>query len=218
MSNKYEELRDEILHIAYEHESTGTPELIEASRIAQRLGLTTQEVDEQLEILEVGGYVKLVKGVRGNHSARLQPLGKQRVKEGLKPMAITPQYIIGAIIHSMSGGTVQAVGLASHTEVSQIVNDPEMLRSQVEDLTNQLVEAVKGTLMPSELTAYIKAVEGLQDQLLSSEPNPSRVKRLLGTLAFLADVEGTIDLMVRVWPYISSLLMIAAIILRALPR
>ena len=218
MNNKYEELRDEILHIVYEHESTGTAEFIEASQIAQRLGLTTQEVDEQLEILEVGEYVKLAKAGRGDHGARLKPRGKQRVKEGFKPTATTPQYNIGAIIHTMSGGTVQTVGLASHTEISQIVNDPEMLRSQVEDLTNQLMEAVKGTLMPSELTAYIKAVEDLRDQLLSSEPKPSRVKRLLGTLAFLANVEGTIDLMVRVWPYISSLLMIAATILRALPR
>ena len=218
MSNEYEERRDAILRIVYEHESTGTPEFMEASQIAQRLGLTTQEINEQLEILEMGGYVKLAKAGGGDHEARLQPLGKQRVKEGFKPIAITPQYNIGAIIHSMSGGTVQAVGSASHTEISQIVNDPEMLQSQVEDLTNRLIGAVKGELAASELTVYMKTAEGLRNQLLSSEPNPSLVKRLLGTLAFLANVEGTIGLMVRVWPYISSLLMIAATILGTLSR
>jgi len=118
----------------------------------------------------------------------------------------------------MSGGTIQAVGAASHTEISQIVNDPEMLRSQVEDLTNQLIEAVKSELVASELMVYMKAVNDLRDQLLSGEPDPSLAKRLLGTLAFLGDVEGTIGLMVRVWPYVSPLLMIAATAVGALPR
>jgi len=118
----------------------------------------------------------------------------------------------------MSGGTIQAIEAASHTEISQIVNDPEMLRSQVGDLTNQLIEAVKSELAASELTAYMEAVNDLRDQLLSGKPDPSLVKRPLGTLAFLGDVEGTVGLMGRVWPYISPLLMIAATLLGDLPR
>jgi len=160
----------------------------------------------------------LAKTFGGDHGAWLQPLGKQRVKEDFKPTAATPHYNIGAIIQTMSGGTVQAVGAASRTEISQVVNDPQVLRSQVEDLTNQLIEAVKGELAASELAAYMKAVEDLRNQLLSGEPDPSLVKRLLGILAFLGDVEGTLGLMVRVWPYISSLLTIGATILGALPR
>jgi hypothetical protein len=218
MNNKHEELRDKILRIVYEHQSTGTAELIQASQIAQQLDVTTQEVDEQLEILEMERYVKLAKTFGGDHGAWLQPLGKQRVKEGFKPTAATPLYNIGAIIHTMSGGTIQAVGAASHTEILQIVNAPEMLRSQVKDLTNQVIEAVKSELAASELTVYMKAVNDLRDQLLSGEPDPSLAKRLLGTLAFLGDVEGTIGLMVRVWPYISPLLMIAATVLGDLPH
>lgn len=82
--NKFEELRDKILRIIYEHESTGTPTFIEASQIAEQLGLTTTETDEQLEILEWHQYAKLAKAGAGNHGARLTPLGKQWVKEGLK--------------------------------------------------------------------------------------------------------------------------------------
>jgi len=90
MNSKYEELRDKILQIIYEHQSTGTAELIQASQIAQQLGLSTQEVDEQLEILEMERYVKLAKTLGGDHGAWLQPLGKRRVKEGFKPTATTP--------------------------------------------------------------------------------------------------------------------------------
>jgi hypothetical protein len=82
--NKFEELRDKILKIIYDHERTGTPTFIEASQIAEELGLTTIEIDEQLEILEWHQYAKLAKAGAGNHGARLTPLGKQRVKEGLK--------------------------------------------------------------------------------------------------------------------------------------
>ena len=123
---------------------------------------------------------------------------------------VSTQFNIGAIIHAMSGGNVQAVGIAEDTEISQVVNDPALLHSQVETLTERLLDEVKSVLAGNDLIEYAQAVRGLKEQLLTEEPNPSLLKRLTRTLGLLGDIEGTIGLMVRVWPYLYPLLLIAA--------
>ena len=123
--------------------------------------------------------------------------------------SIPTQFNIGAIIHAMSGGNVQAIGIARDIEVSQIVNDPTLLHSQVEALTTSLLEEVKSVLVGNDLIGYTQAVQSFREQLLAEKPNPSLLKRFTGTLALLGDVEGTIGLMVRIWPYLYPLLLIA---------
>jgi hypothetical protein len=124
--------------------------------------------------------------------------------------SIPTQFNIGAIIHAMSGGNVQAIGIAKDTEVSQIVNDPTLLHSQVEALTTSLLDEVKYVLIGNDLIGYTQAVQGFKEELLAEKPDPSLLKRFTGTLALLGDVEGTIGLMVRTWPYLYPLLLIAA--------
>jgi len=124
--------------------------------------------------------------------------------------SIPTQFNIGAIIHAMSGGNMQAIGIARDIEVSQIVNDPTLLHSQVEALTTSLLEEVKSVLVGNDLIGYTQAVQSFREELLAEKPNPSLLKRFTGTLALLGDVEGTIGLMVRTWPYLYPLLLIAA--------
>jgi hypothetical protein len=110
----------------------------------------------------------------------------------------------------MSGGNIQTVGLAKDAEISQIVNDPALLHSQVEALTKNLLEEVKAFLSGDDLIQYSQAVRSLKEELLAERPDPSVLKRLTGTLSFFADVEGTIALTVRALPYLYPLLLIAA--------
>ena len=120
------------------------------------------------------------------------------------------QYNIGAIVQSMSGGSIQAVGLADNAEISQVVNDPALLRAQVETLAEKLLDEVKAALAGKDLIEYAQAIQDFKEELLAEEPNPSLLKRLTITLALLGDIEGTIGLMIRVWPYLYPLLLIAA--------
>jgi hypothetical protein len=129
--------------------------------------------------------------------------------QGPPPYA-TAQYNIGAIIHTMRGGNIQAVGVADDAEISQVVNDPALLHSQVETLTERLLDEVKSVLAGNDLIEYEQAVRDLKEQLLTEEPDLSLLKRLTRTLGLLDNIEGTIGLMVRVWPYIYPLLLIAA--------
>ncbi len=119
------------------------------------------------------------------------------------------QVTIGAIIHTMSGGNVQAVGIAQDAEISQLINDPDLLSSQVEALTENLLNEVKSVLKVDELSEYTQSIKALRDQLLAEKLDPSLIQRLVRTLSFLGDVEGTIGLMTRVLPYLHPLLLIA---------
>jgi hypothetical protein len=125
----------------------------------------------------------------------------------------TPSMSIGtagAVIMGMSGGSIQAVGEAQGAEISQIVNDPGLLQSQVELLTEKLLDTVKPELGDSQQIQYAENVQELKEQLLAEEPSASVLKQLVGRLAFLADIEGAIALVARAWPYIYPLLVIAA--------
>ena len=128
----------------------------------------------------------------------------------VSPSHVGAEFNIGAIINTMSGGSVQAVGVADNAEISQVVNDPALLHSQVETLTERLLDEVKSALAGNELIEYAQTVQSLKEQLLTEEPDPSLLKRLTRTLGLLGDIEGTMGLMVRVWPCLYPLLLIAA--------
>ena len=137
----------------------------------------------------------------------------QAVDNDFEMPAVVPpnQMNIGAVIHSMIGGNVQAVGIAEGSELSQIVNDAEMMQAQIEVLCENLLTEVKDTLGVDDLASYANAVQEIRDHLLSETPNRTGIRRLLNTLALLGDVEGTIGLMARIWPQIYNLLVIAGI-------
>jgi hypothetical protein len=126
------------------------------------------------------------------------------------PIGASTQVTIGAIIYSMSGGNVQAVGVAMDAEIAQIVNDPDLLRSQVEALTENLLDEVKGSLRVDELAEYAQTVRDLKEQLVAEKPQLSLIRRLVRTVGLLGDIEGTIGLMTRVWALLHPLLLIAA--------
>jgi len=117
---------------------------------------------------------------------------------------------IGAIIHSMSGGSVQAVGIAQDAEISQVVGDPALLRSQVEILAENLLNEVRLSLKVDDLADYAQAVRDLKEQVLAEEPQPPLIRRLVRTVGLLGDIEGTIGLMTRVWALLHPLLLIVA--------
>lgn len=125
------------------------------------------------------------------------------------------QINIGAIIHEMNNGSVQAVGFSSHSELQQIVNDPAILKEKIDDLANELLDAIKTELPAGKLIAYIKSLDELKQQLVAEKSSPSILERLFRALSFTGDVEGTISLMTRAWPYVYPLLIIAAERLKA---
>ena len=130
----------------------------------------------------------------------------------------TTQQNIGTLIQgNVSGGTFQSIGF-TNAQVSQIVNDSTLLQSQVDTLIEALLETVKPELTGNDLIEYIQAATELKQLLLTEEPPTlSLFKRVVSTLSFLDVVNGTTDLMVKIWPVIYPLIQIANELHKGLP-
>jgi len=173
-----------------------------------------------LDALETAKLLLTKSNFINTHSGNPQEIGRDCSLTGLSYTAVDnnfqelppqmAQITIGALIRNMSGGNVQAVGIADDGEFSQIVNDPELLRSQVETLVENLLKEVKKELNADDFAIYTVAIQEFRDQLLSDKPDPSVISQLLRFLGFLGDVEGTIGLMSRVWSALYPLLLIFA--------
>lgn len=138
----------------------------------------------------------------------------EREHEARLVQAVPPPQIVGAIIHEMHGGNIQAIGQAHQSEINQLVSDPEALAEALDAILTKLLEAVKSEMPAAQLFAYMQQAEELKAALKSDTPQPAVIKRLLGTLAFLGDVEGTVGLVTRAWPLIGSLVPIAMTVLQ----
>jgi len=121
-----------------------------------------------------------------------------------------PQVAIGTLINQMTGGTAQGIGYMQGSEARQIVNDPELLKTNLDVVTTALLNEVREALDQQTYERYVAVIEELKDQVMARGPNPSPLRDLLRTAALLGDVEGTIQLMARVWPYIHPLLLMVA--------
>ena len=120
------------------------------------------------------------------------------------------QINIGVSIRDMSGGNVQSVGLSSHSEINQILNDFHQLQEKLDKISEQLIEIVKIQLPSKELIEYIRSIDELKKEIQNKNPKPSILQKLFTSISFLGDVESTFSLAAQVWPYVYPLLLIAS--------
>lgn len=165
-----------------------------------------------LEILGDADLLDFRYNSRGNKIYTIKQSGYDAVENNFVAPEVPAhtQINIGAIIHEMTNGNIQSVGFSSHSELQQIVNDPLLLKEKIDSLANQLLEAIKSEIQSEQLIKYIKTIEELKGQLESDKPSSSILHKIFGTLSFMGDVEGTISLATRAWPYIYPLLVIAS--------
>ncbi len=125
--------------------------------------LSPRDVVFHLGVLEREGYVDTAEAM-GDFSvaARLTTLGEQRVRERVRGSS---GVTIGAIIGTMTGGNVQAVGSAVNSDVPQVVNDADLLREALDDLGDQLINAVRTDLPANDLSAYVEAVNEFKEEM-----------------------------------------------------
>ncbi len=121
------------------------------------------------------------------------------------------QLSIGAIIGSISGGNIQAIGNVLNSEISQAINDPQLIRLYLEQFAEKLLSEVKVELSVREFGKYQEAVENLKQQLSAEKPSVSAVKKLIQGVSFLGDIEGSVGLMLRVWSLVQPFVTIIAL-------
>ena len=69
-------------------------------------------------------------------------------------------------------------------------------------LTDVLIQEFKSDLSVENLRAYLQVVEELKSEAASDNPSPTVLKKLIGSLAFMGDIEGSIALTARALPHI----------------
>ena len=162
-----------------------------------------------LEVLSKEGLLSWELNSRGEKIYTVRQAGYEAVDNNFEVPddLYTPQVSIGAIVYEMSGGNLQAVGIAN-SEIQQIVNDPDLLSEQIEKITNSLIEEVKDELSAAALTEYIGVIEELKAHIQADAVSPSILQRLLRSISLLGDIEGSLALIARVWPKVYPLLLI----------
>ena len=166
----------------------------------------------ELDILCDADLLGLRYNSRGDKIYTIKQSGYDAVENNFvaPELPASAQINIGAIIHEMNNGNIQAVGFSSHSELQQTVNDPVILKEKIDGLANELLDAIKTELPAEKLIAYIKSLDELKQQLVAEKSSPPILEKLFRVLSFTGDVEGTISLMTRVWPYVYPLLIIAS--------
>ncbi len=123
---------------------------------------------------------------------------------------VSSQVNIGAIIRDMSGGNLQAVGFSSNSELNQLVNDSDLLKKKLDELSEQLVDVVKSELSSKELMVYLQTIEELKKEIKSQKPSQSILQKIFARISFFGDIEGTISLVTRVLPYLYQFMLITS--------
>ena len=199
----------------------GDPFLIVQSRGGCTL-LGSKGNDEygEIEVKSIGdidalieqGFPVLRYGGSGTPNCSLRQPAFDAVDADFELPVEAPSAIIGAFINNVIGGNVQAMAIAEavNSQFSQTINDPQAFVDQLDDICERLVEATESELPSTELLKYLQEIERLKVNLKSDSPESGVVRRILATLGFLGDLEGSISLVLRVWPYLYPLVALAA--------
>jgi len=112
----------------------------------------------------------------------------------------SPVIQIGAVFQGdVKSSSVQAIANAVNSSVRQVIetSDPAEVREELERAIEDMVAAVKDLLDSAQLATYAGAARDLKAEMAKNKPDISIMRRLLGTLSFLGDLEGTIALAER---------------------
>jgi hypothetical protein len=146
----------------------------------------------------------------------LTPKGRRAVLSGFAHEVPSVTQQVGAIFEGpISDSNIQAVAQAYQSVVQQSVEEgsAEGLIEALTDMTDKMVEVAKAHLATEQLAAYAATARDFKEQVRKEEPNPSLVQRLITTLAFFDNLNGTLDLgerslrlALQVAPYVPLLL------------
>ncbi len=131
-------------------------------------------------------------------------------EDGEEPEGHQPDFDLGAILHAMSGGQVFPEAPGSMDSLQATVAHPSRRDDVIDFLVTQLVAAVAGNLPHRQRVAYDKTARILRDELKSAHVNPPLLRQLIANLALMGDIEGSLGLAGRAWPFLYPLLLVLA--------
>ena len=120
------------------------------------------------------------------------------------------QINIGAVIHEMNNGKVEAIGFNNQKVINETLGNKELLEEELKKLQEKIIDLVKTELKDNNYQRYMDALVELKSELISRSTDKGKINGLLSALSFLGDIEGSISLMMRVWPLLYPLIQLLA--------
>ncbi len=118
-------------------------------------------------------------------------------------------YVGTQIQGNVTGGNIQGIAYVDDSTIQQIVNNPEKLAEELENITSDLFDNVKKELGGKQLLDYSKLIAELKSVLQHEKPDANLFKKIIQGLSFLNDTTSSVDLIVKTLPYISLILQLA---------
>ena len=128
----------------------------------------------------------------------LTPSGRNAVRDDFRQKSVLSfEQNIGAVFHGpVTDSTIQSIAVAANSNVQQAISqgDTDALRTEVAQITEKLVDAVKSELNVDQLVAYVNAAKQLKEEVQKPIPDPTVIQRLSGLLSFAGNLDGAINL------------------------
>lgn len=207
---------ERVLELVVGQEQAAGGDITSGQAIWEALGIEQQQYKNIAQQLSDNDLLENKVKARGAEflSVRSTPRGREAVRRDFaRHDAVESPTQTAVTVHGDILGSLQVVGTANNSQISQLVNDPASLAQAVDYLTGRLAEVVREELSESDqYDAYITAMDELKTELLSQNPRGGRLKRLLGVLGLIGDIDGTIGLIAKAWPLLAILAQIMGLI------
>jgi hypothetical protein len=186
VTNEFERARDEILQVIFAGRDRAA--YIESQELAGRLRRPHQDVRDDLDILEAGGYVRLGKpmGADSSWTVELTVQGMQRAREGkIASSALAQSQVFNIYAQS----TINAAQTSSG-DISQVIV-PATDLSQVRVLASELRKAIESLEASAEERNTLGApIRELESELQKPEPLLAGIMNGLSVVKGIATAEG----------------------------
>lgn len=159
--------------------------------------IACQELEDQ-GMLDEQKIANLVGNSTPYSSISLSRKGRNAYRKNfIKDDTIMIQQQVGTIIHGpVTDSNIQSIAGAANSIIQQAIQegDASSLREEINQLVDKIVEVVKSDLKVDGLSKYSTAAVELKEEIAKSEPDPTVIQRLLGTIRFASEADGAIDL------------------------
>ena len=195
-----QETQRRILQAISDIQGTSSAQGVTDAQIAEVVDLDVQEVQDNLELLEGRGLVKLARKFGLTYSAILTAQGRTLLRDPSYGQSGTPTQVINVlnIIDSHIHNLTQAGNNA-------MISPPpdSTINDKIIKVIDEMIEAVHSSEIRPELKRdYELEATGLKTELKKSKLNLPRIREML---SFLGDAEGTLGLATRLAPYLIAL-------------
>lgn len=176
---------------------------VEIDQIGSELNLQRDEVVDALQELEDEGLIE--SPFDGTTATMWGAFSTAEGRNALRRNFRLPQLPstqIGAVYNAPVTANNLVNAINSQIEQTFNQNEPDAIRQTIDATLNSLADQISTELELNQRIAYLQTIAELKAELAKTEPNPSAIQRLVSMISCADAANGSLDLAIKVAPYI----------------